>query len=312
MFRSILVPLDGSKFGEWSLPTAIAIAKRTEAALELVTVTVPVPRAIAVELPGYDSAHEAAMQERAEAYLRSVAERITAVAPLTVHTTVRCGQVAEALLEHVDDAGCDLIVSTTHGRGPLTRMWLGSVANAVVRHSAVPVLLIRPEEENEPDLTQDRLFRRVLVPLDGSPNSVEVLDAAIAVGELARADYVLLEVIYPPLVLAPAYGTMPPPPIDDRLLTEQKELAEKYLAGVAGELRRRDYWVDTAVRDEPSPATAILEYARTHEVDLIAMATHGRGGLGKLVMGSVADKVVRGASTPVLLYRPHGKAGGSA
>jgi nucleotide-binding universal stress UspA family protein len=308
MVRSILVPLDGSKFSEWSLPPALAIARRTGAQLELVTVTVPVPPSVAGQIPDYDAAWESAASKQASSYLNALVERIARSGGVVVHATLRRGNVAPTLLKHAQDAGCDLVVMTTHGRGPLSRLWLGSVADAVVRHSSLPVMLIRPEEDQEVDLARERLFRHVLVPLDGSSYSAAALAAATAIGELAWGEYTLLEVIQPAFVLVPSFGAETAPYFNESLLNEQRAAAEKYLAGTAEQLRNRGYSVETVVRDAGSTAAAILDYAASNPIDLIAMATHGRGGLGRLLLGSVADKVVRAATAPVLLVRPRGHA----
>jgi nucleotide-binding universal stress UspA family protein len=307
MYHKLLVPLDGSTFGEWALPAALGIARRAGAQLELVTVDVPPPPLISdAGLLRYDSAWASAARDRALAYLEAVAERISRAAGPTVARTVRSGgKVAELLVEHAARVGADLVVMSTHGHGPLKRAWLGSVADAVARHSPVPVLLVRPEGEDGPDLAHEVLFRNVLVPLDGSAYAEEVLTHAVALGEPAGAGYALLEVVVPPYAVGAPVGTFPPH-FDPALLEAGKEAAAGYLRGVAERLRRRELRVETLVAVEPFTSAAILEEAERLEVDLIALTTHGRGGLGRLMLGSVADKIVRGARVPVLLYRPRG------
>jgi nucleotide-binding universal stress UspA family protein len=305
------VPLDGSRFSEWSLSPAISIARRYGATLELVTVHYPIPTSVAAHIPGYDPEWESAGYERAQSYVRDIAERIAKTSGVKVKGSVRSGLVVATLLLFAKETGCDLIVLTTHGRGVLSRAWLGSVANGLVRQSQVPVLLIRPQEHGEADRTAETTFQRVLVTLDGSDLSEEILPGALAVGG-PSAEYQLLEVIYPPLVLAPAYGNREPPRLDENLLRDQRALAESYLERIAEPLRKQGRRVQATVRDEPSAAVAILDHAATNAIDLIAMATHGRSGLGRLVLGSVADKVVRGASTPVLLHHPRGTGGSAA
>ena len=306
MIRSILVPLDGSEFAEWALPAAVSIARRTGAKLELVSINIHVPVSVSAHIPGYGPAWESAARDRALDYLKSIADRITKSGDITANATVRSGDIVDSLVQHAVQTHVDLIVMSTHGRGPLQRVWLGSSADGVARHSPVPVLLIRPREGKPPDPDSERLFGRVLVPLDGSGYSEEVLPWGVALGELGGADYVLVEVIQPPMVLGPPYGTFPPPHVDDAQLHAQRTASKDYLEGVAGRLRTREFRVETIVRVAASTAQGILEQAENNGVDLIAMATHGRGGLGRVFLGSVADKVVRGATTPVLLLRPGG------
>jgi nucleotide-binding universal stress UspA family protein len=306
MIRSILVPLDGSEFAEWALPAAVSIARRTGAKLELVSVTIQVPASVSAHIPGYGPAWESGARERALDYLKSISDRTTISGEITAHVSIRSGDIVDSLVQEAGEIPADLIVMSTHGRGPLQRMWLGSVADGVVRHSPVPVLLIPPREGTTPDLTSERLFGRVLVPLDGSGYSEEVLPWAVALGELGGAGYTLLEIIQPPMVLGPPYGTFPPPHIDDTQLRSLRLASRDYLEGVAERLRTREFRVETTVRDDPSTAQGILDQAEKNDIDLIAMSTHGRGGLGRVLLGSVADKVVRGATFPVLLLRPSG------
>jgi nucleotide-binding universal stress UspA family protein len=219
---------------------------------------------------------------------------------------VRSGDIVDALVQHASQTHANLIVMSTHGRGPMKRVWLGSVADGVVRHSPIPVLLIHPGEGTPRDPASEWLFGRVLVPLDGSGYSEEVLPWAVALGEVGGAAYTLMEVVQPPMVLGPPYGTFPPPHIDDEQLRALRVASKDYLEGVADRLRTREFRAETIVRDDASTAQGILDQAEKNDVDLIAMSTHGRGGLGRVLLGSVADKVVRGATVPVLLLRPSG------
>ncbi|HET9983295.1 MAG TPA: universal stress protein [Longimicrobiales bacterium] len=306
MIRSVLVPLDGSASSEWALPTAVAIARASGAKLELVSVHVPLELlGAAGEWGGYQGTLEATGTDHALAYLRGVADRVSAAAGVAATPIVRVGRAADALVRHAEQAGSDLVVLSTHGHGPIQRAWLGSVADAVARHSPVPVLLVRPEPDAVPDLTGGTLFRHILVPLDGSAFGEEVLGTAVALGALGAADYTLLEVVYPPFVIGPVDETLSLH-VDEELLRQRKAAADAYLRGVAERLRADGLEVETVVVVEPSTVASILDYA-AKGADLIALTTHGRGGLGRVVLGSVADKVVRGAASPVLLYRPRGR-----
>ncbi|HEU5103350.1 MAG TPA: universal stress protein, partial [Roseiflexaceae bacterium] len=167
----------------------------------------------------------------------------------------------------------------------------------------MPVVLTRPHQEALDLLEEvrDRVFEHILVPLDGSPLAEEILEPALALGGLVAARYTLIQAINPPVVgYAPGAIAVAP---DERMLEQWRAEAQMYLEHVAAGMRGRGYQVATQVGIAP-PATAILDYARDHSVDLIALATHGRGGLTRLLLGSVADKVVHGAGMPVLIQRP--------
>lgn len=144
------------------------------------------------------------------------------------------------------------------------------------------------------------------MPLDGSATGEQVLPFAFALGQPARARYTLLHVINPSAQAQSALQIELPEDADDAAEIAQQRVraAERYLHSVAERLRADQANVETRIVIEPQAAAAILNEAQDGEDSVIALATHGRGGVARLLLGSVADKVVRGANVPVLLYRP--------
>ena len=310
MYRTILVPLDGSAFGEQALSWGVGIARRAGARLEVVTVQVPVaPMYGGTPLMGFEATLDERLRAESRAYLEGVAKRL-AVCEFPVTTALLEGEVAEALQGRAAALGADLIVMTTHGRGPLARAWLGSVATDLVRRAPVPVLLVRPED-GPADLNRELALRHILIPLDGSAVAEEIIEPAVTLGALTECEYTLARVI-PPMVI----GYNPPetvthPQYQYSLLEELKTLhqedrkqAQAYLDGVAGRLRTRSVRVWTRLLVHDQPAVALLAELKERPADLVALATHGRRGLPRLFLGSVADKIVRAASVPVLVQRP--------
>ena len=303
MYRTILVPLDGSRLAEWALPVAIHVARQTGAVLQLVTIQIVLPPASASTETWDPAAYDATLN-----YLKSVAERMAAGYEGTVTTTVRAGhgRGASTFLRHSKEAGADLIVMATHGYGPLKRLWLGSFADTVARRARIPVLLIRPPRESEVDLSEEPHFKRILVPLDGSDAAATILDHSIAIGEGAASEYTLIQSLSPIVGIGPEYLPVASP-YDPEILRAQEEQVTRYLEQQADRLRQRQLQVQTVVVLEAFAAGAILDYAEAHSFDLITLTTHGHGGPLRLILGSVSDKVVRGAAMPVLLYRPQAR-----
>ena len=300
MYRSILVPLDRSPFGEHALPLALSIARRTGAPLQLVHVHVPFKPLILDAISLVDPGIEAHDRARERAYLEGLVGRLAADHDIRVTTAVLDVPVADALLDYALAARVDLIVMSTHGRGALSRFWLGSVTDQIVRRSPVPVLLVRPHEAAA-DLAQEPEVRHVLVPLDGSASAEQVLAHALALGTSTQAAYTLLHAIEP---LAGEYGTeFYATDVGEAAFAQLRTRAESYLERLAAPLRAEGLRVWTTV-ELGAPAPAILEYAHKQAVDLIALTTHGHSGLAQMLVGGVADKVLRGATVPVLLYRP--------
>jgi nucleotide-binding universal stress UspA family protein len=305
MFQTILVLLDGSRFGEQALPLALTVARRASAKLRIVHNHVPPLPVHPDSVLASDPALETKSRKQERAYLEAVANKLTAAGAGPVATALVDGPVLAALCTHVAETTADLVVMTTHGRGPLARFWLGSVADGLVRRLAVPLLLVRPgePEEDEADLKQDQVLRHLLIPLDGTPHAEAILRPALALGALMGAAYTLVRVIEPVPVVGldvPGYAAAG---VDEALVERLQTQSHDYLNRVAGRLREQGAKVQTQVIVNQLAPGAILSEAVTRRHDAIALETHGRGGLSRLFLGSVADKVVRGATVPVLVHR---------
>ncbi len=311
MFRSLMVPIDGSLFAEQALPWALALARRAGAQLQLVHVHAPLsewyPEAFDASARTL-SLHLLAQQQ---VYLEQLLRRLRSVSEVPVAATVLKGEdVAVTLRATAASTNADLVVMTTHGRGPLQRLWLGSVADALVRELSMPLLLLRPSPAAV-DLTQEPVVKHILLPLDGTALAEQILRPALALGRLLDADFTLLWVVRP---VRPSVSHLGGAAFSERveeLLQEvQKgqaklcQQAEAYLDGVAGRLRAESLRVQTRMVVEAQPAQAILEEIATTGIDLVALETHGRKGLSRLLLGSVADKVLRGGTVPMLVHRP--------
>jgi nucleotide-binding universal stress UspA family protein len=303
MLRSILVPLDNSPFAEQALPLAASIARRADAVLQVAHVHETPPDDYVFLTDG--GMLGARVKEYDAAYLDGVVKRLTN-AGVKAEPVLLEGPPASALTVYAAAAGVGLAVLATHGRGALGRFWFGSIADDLTRHLPMPVLLVRPSD-GAADLAPAPAFKRILAALDGSALAEQILEPALALGALTDAEYVLFRAVKP--VVHPLYypevatlGVL----VDEVAAVQGRatDAARAYLNDVADRLRARGLRVQTHVAVEEDPGAAILREARARSADLIALATHGRGGLARLFRGSVADKVVRAGSTPVLVYRP--------
>lgn len=307
MFRSILVPLDGSPLSERALPLAVGIARNTHAALHLVHVhSISSALMYSPDLAYVDASLDETMIEQEKSYLDSIANQLREQFDMYVDAKVLNGMisdsVADMLTHQALSCAADMVVMTTHGRGGLARFWLGSVADELVRRLPMPLLLLRPDQ-HAPDSVESLAPRHILIPLDGSKSAESVLQYARALGEAIHADFTLLRVIEPvmssrPIPTDPAVREM-----DDQLIDQLRIDCQIYLEQIAQQFADRSLQVQTKVVVADHAVNAILEEAHHESVDLIAMATHGRSGLSRLLVGSVADKLIRGITKPVLLYR---------
>lgn len=302
--KRILVPLDGSEFAEGALPPALNLARRTGAEVHLATVVSdlpPVPLAAGDgELITQWFEEE---EERARSYLSDLLESTSSHnTEITFREHVRTGPVAKTVGELAEELEIDLIALTTHGRGAWQRAWLGSVADHLLRHASQPILLLR-EEDGAPALfAEPSSPAHVLVPLDGSAASeapLAILPEVVAPGGGTRVT--LVSVLQRPFPLGSTY--LPHVVTDDRMSQERQKRMEAHLAEVRDRVAEKGLAVAYRVDTADDAARAILDAARDEDVDLVALSTRGRGGVSRFLLGSVADKVVRGAKVPVLAVR---------
>jgi nucleotide-binding universal stress UspA family protein len=286
MLTTILVPLDGSQLAEQALPYAERLAESASARLVLSRV-LPL---VVLERPEDDL--ESADQARA--YVQGVADRLTSRGRV-VETTSPWADPASGILELVNSTRADLVVMATHGRSGPGRWLYGSVADEILRRAPVPVILVPPAVAAP--WPTDRA-PCILVPLDGSRHAEAALGPAQELAEKLGSEIVLLQVVlFPPYSLygdGSAYLAAFDP---DVLLKEARE----YLDALAKRLTVSRVRV---VVELGQPTLAIAEIAQREKADLIAMATHGRSGLARLVLGSVATGTIQRASVPLMLIRP--------
>lgn len=278
MFERVLVPLDGSDVAAAILPQIRRILFHKDAEILLVqAVYVPAnAEAEAVELPDILRTHAAKHLESVADPLRSQGAR--------VRTIARVGDAADVILDVAAEEKATLIAMSTHGRSGLARWIRGSVAEKVLRAGRVPVLALRSFPAPPP---ADIPLKRVLVPLDATDLSLEVLDPVIELASLFGSSVTLLHVCDGPACSVPV-----------------PELTRAF-----ERVRQRGVEVQPVMR-KGDPAGQILDVARELKADLIAMTTHGRRGLSRWTLGSVAEKVLRGAETPLLIVRPAGASPG--
>ncbi|MCC6630218.1 MAG: universal stress protein [Chloroflexi bacterium] len=304
MIRRILVPLDSWPLAESVLPYVQQYAQVLGASVTLLQVLEPHVRAADLEAlrerfqaeAHDDSGRPANAEAAAEHYLATTAEAL-AQAGVETHVQLADGLPAGAIV--ATGRQFDLIAMATHGRSGIGRWVYGSVADKVLRGATAPVLLVRAQEAPAPPARP----RRIIVPLDGSALAEQTLPLATLVARGAGAQIVLLQsVFWAELAAADyPYGYGPAIQAED-VFGEAEADASDYLTSVSGRLQAEGVAVRSAIRFEAA-ADAILAGAADEGADLIVMSTHGRGGLGRWVYGSVADRVLRGATTPVLLVR---------
>jgi nucleotide-binding universal stress UspA family protein len=299
MYRVIMVPVDGSAFSREAVFQGLRLARKNDAQLRLVRVASDTGSATGWDTNIIENGVWPSQRDALIADLYRLAAECRASSHVDVMVAVEEGPVADALRGHALRHNVDLIVMATHARRGLARVWLGSVADRLIRETGLPVLTVRPPSLAT-ELIDGACYRRIIVALDGSPLAERSLPPAIALAELEHAELTLLRIV-PAEKNIPAgelHATIGPARAQD--VAE----AERYLAEVRVRFATRHVRMRSSVVVAEDVPRAIIGFAQANDGDLIAIATHGRGGIARAVLGSVADRVMSEGVLSVLVIHP--------
>lgn len=296
-FKRIVFPTDFGETAQSALRVAASMAAYYQAQLDIVTVVDSTVYAYA----GYPFATLAQdLMKSAEEQLEKLKLPEEAKG-VTVKRFVLSGSAGHEISDHARRHGADLIVMATHGRGAVARFFLGSIADKVLHSAPCPVLVLRkPKESAEAHAKaakkKNQPVTKILVPTDFSPTAALALKRAIALTEDYDAELVVLHVIDDSLISThvQAERDLILKQLQQHALSEMKAMLPKELV---------DNFHTIGAVKRGSPAKVIPAFAASHDCDMIVMGSHGRTGLGRVLLGSVADAVVRHADCPVFIER---------
>jgi len=291
MINKILVPLDGSKLGEVVLPYVEELIKRLN----------PEVTFLGVYPPNLEQlAHEH------KVYLEHTAESIVEKYGDIVRTIVVSGQENRAIVDYSVNEDVGLIVGVSRGKSDTKKWTIGSTADKVIRETSKPVLVINADTEKSD--VENKILNRVLVPLDGSKASQEILPfvkSLISGISMDSESKVTLFRVIPAVHHVPVGEAVVSVPYTEAELEQLKIQAENYLKEVGRDLQTNGLNIEysIAVRNT-STAEQILDCAAQNDINLIAMSTHGRTGISKLFLGATTDRVLHSVHIPLLLVKP--------
>jgi len=283
MYEKILVPLDGSPLAEAALPGAEELAGRLGSEIILLSISESTEAEDYLKYQIYTERKVEEVRKHARKYLDKSADKDVTITPV-----VLVGHSAEEIIRYANRADIDLIVMTTHGSSGIKRWALGRMADKVVRATDHPVALIRARTPYS-EIARKSITHKALVSLDGSEASEAVLPYIQEFARRLRTEVTLVQVV------TRSY----------RVFAD----AESYLEKVKEQFQSHGITANSVVR-MGAAAEEIIKVADEMKTDIVAMSTHGRSGIGRWSIGSVADKVLRGGNTPVLLVRTPGTATG--
>jgi len=263
----VLVPFDGAELSEQA--AVMAIEMLAQHRLEMIVL-----RVIS------DERHEDAARQSLEETARRLGGSPAEIRPILTY-----GRPNERIVQCADQHGADLIAMSTHGRPLLARMLVGSVTDRVVRTSPVPVLVLHPPTMSVDHLSPPAGRRlRILAPVDGSAFSEEAVGMAVSLLRPELIDVTLVSIV--------------------NTGDNDAMAANDILDAEAARLQERGVKVSTRL-DYGDAAEKISQYAVEGGYDLVAVSTHGRGMLSRMLVGSVTDRLVRTSEVPVLVIQPH-------
>ncbi len=300
MFNQILVPLDGSELAEQVLHYISMLAKPGQVPITLLRVVEPLSyRVVAASRDITVEQVKAEMQAYSQEYLEKVATSFREQG-MRVLTKVLVGAAASCIVDEGSREPGALIAMSTHGRSGVARWAFGSVTDKVIHTTINPLLIVRSSDK--PPSEEEIAIKSIIVPLDGSEMAEQILPH---VADLAKT----LDLGVSLLRVTPSAGDYyrfmdyPLPQYDD--LAEQMDAeAMEYLKSQGQRLRSQGIFQVEERLSHGSPAIAVTDFARETPNSLVAMTTHGRSGVGRWILGSVADRVIRHSGGPVLVIRP--------
>lgn len=291
-FNKILVPIDFSEYSERAFNYALALSGQFGSRLTLINID-ELFRSVYPEdgMQLYNIEETAQkrielIQSQLQKYIQQAAEKNI---PAT-YAIVRGDSVSEKLLEHIEQNQYDMVVMGTHGRTGLKHIFLGSIAEKIVRLSPAPVLTIH-------ECVDCFKAKKILVPIDFSAYSLQALEYAKSIANSLGAEITVMHVIE--RVIYPAFypeGYYPIVDFEPKLHDQILESIDVFLKQIP------DITVDKVVT-AGRPSDEIVQYANNNQIDLIIMATRGLSGLQHLIVGSTAERIVRLSSIPVLTVR---------
>ncbi len=297
MFRSILVPLDGSALAARAVPYAALVAAG-DATVTLVGVVHPLH-----DLSGLspdDSAEEEARMRDLLAHELAAAGR--SVAGTSVSLDIRTGDAAAEIIAAAADHRSDVIVMTTHGGNGRGYWTFGSVAQRVMRHAPVSVLTVRPDMDGPPHAHV--AVRRIVLPLDGSHLAAQAIPAAQYLASRLGLPVDVIRVFDDRRTQAVSFSDFAGVPVEywEEKATDERKEARDYTEEVARQFADAGVIANAHLLCG-DPATALDRYLTDKPDALVVMTTHGRRGVGRWLLGSVAEKLVSHVRGPVLMLR---------
>ena len=293
----ILCATDFSNVSRAVVPFSIDMAKKLNAKLYICHV---------IDLPAVSVYGEAVFdpvshQQYFVDFARNEMENLLSGADIDWEPLISIGQTTEEIEERVAEHAIDMVVASTHGRSGLKRLFLGSVTERLMRTLPCPLLVLRGESSKDEDSPRQQFpFKNVLIGHDFSRDSEAAFRTSLSIAQEFESSLHIVHVVEP--TAYKEFFKFPPSPEDPLPQDIHDSLKEGLMEMVPAEAFN---WCDVQAQIRVGkPYAALIDYAREHAIDLIALGVRGYGNVENLLVGSTTDRVIRRAPCPVLSVLP--------
>ena len=302
MFKTILVPLDGSQLADCVLPHVVAIARPFDSEITLLRMLEKTQAGTSAQL--FDLVNWQINKTRATLYLEKIKARIQRE-KTRVQTTVIEGLVADGITEYAHSHGIKLIVLSSHGRNGLTRWGISSITQKIIMSAQTSLLIVRAHQDgiHSDELSERPLYRRILVPLDGSQRAENVLPIVTQLAQFHRSQIHLVQIIQTPEMARQMPPTREDVDLSNRIVSRNQEEAGRYLEQLKSRSFLEGLTIQIHLITSDNTAVALHQLVEQENIDMVALSAHGYSGIHKWPYGSMVNNFVQYGKIPLLVVQ---------
>lgn len=302
MFNTILVPLDGSQLADCVLPHVIAIAHSFDSEVTLLRMLEKTQAGTSAQL--FDLVNWQINKTRATLYLEKIKARFQRE-KTRAQTAVIEGLVADGITEYAHSHGIKLIVLSSHGRNGLTRWGISSITQKIIMSAQTSLLIVRAHQDgiHSDELSEKLLYKRILVPLDGSQRAENVLPIVTQLAQFHRSQIHLVQIIQTPEMARQMPPTREDVDLSNRIVSRNQEEAERYLEQLKSRSFLEGLTIQIHLITSDNTAVALHQLVEQENIDMVALSAHGYSGIHQWPYGSMVNNFVQYGKVPLLIVQ---------
>ncbi len=302
MFNTILVPLDGSQLADCVLPHVIAVARSFDSEVTLLRMLEKTQAGTSAQL--FDLVNWQINKTRATLYLEKIKARFQRE-KTRAQTAVIEGLVADGITEYAHSHGIKLIVLSSHGRNGLTRWGISSITQKIIMSAQTSLLIVRAHQDgiHSDELSERLLYKRILVPLDGSQRAENVLPIVTQLAQFHRSQIHLVQIIQTPEMARQMPPTREDVDLSNRIVSRNQEEAGRYLEQLKSRSFLEGLTIQIHLITSDNTAVALHQLVEQENIDMVALSAHGYSGIHQWPYGSMVNNFVQYGKVPLLIVQ---------